>query len=151
MSAWTRINSDAARRFSVHVDAAVEAGAPHADEVAAREAATLLLGLPWELLHGGEGFLFQGATPTRVRRRLPNTRVLDMPVVATPIRILLVSARPEDEACGYIDHRASALPLVEAMEELGGLGAHSSLKPAHPARLARRTRPVPGARASRIM
>src|SRR5207302_5667382 len=34
---------------------------------------------------------------------------------------LLVTARPEDEACGYIDHRASALPLVEAMEELGGL------------------------------
>ena len=39
-----------------------------------------------------------------------------MPVVATPIRILLVTARPEDDACGYIDHRASALPLVEAME-----------------------------------
>ena len=38
-----------------------------------------------------------------------------------PIRILLVTARPEDEACGYIDHRASALPLVEAMEKLGGL------------------------------
>ena len=44
--------------------------------------------------------------------------VLDVPVVATPIRILLVTARPEDEACGYIDHRASALPLVEAMESL---------------------------------
>ena len=87
----------------------------------AREAATLLLGLPWELLHDGDGFLFQGAKPTRVRRRLPNTRDLEVPVVATPIRILLVTARPEDDACGYIDHRASALPLVEAMEELGGL------------------------------
>ena len=41
---------------------------------AAREAATVLLGLPWELLHDGKGFLFQGAKPTRVRRRLPNTR-----------------------------------------------------------------------------
>lgn len=51
-----------------------------------------------------DGFLFQGAKPTGVRRRLPNTGVLDVPVVATPIRILLVSARPEDEACGYIDH-----------------------------------------------
>lgn len=151
MSAWTRINSDAARRFSVHVDAAVEAGAPHADEVAAREAATLLLGLPWELLHGGEGFLFQGATPTRVRRRLPNTRVLDMPVVATPIRILLVSARPEDEACGYIDHRASALPLVEAMEELGGLVRIQVLSPPTLPALREENSTVPGARASRIM
>jgi hypothetical protein len=113
MRAWARINNDAARRFSVHVDAEVEAGAPHADEVAAREAATLLLSLPWELLHDRESFLFQGAKPTLVRRRLPNTRVLDAPVVATPIRILFISARPEDEACGYLDHRASALPLVE--------------------------------------
>jgi len=47
--------------------------------------------------------------------------VLEVQVVATPIRILLVTARPEDDACGYIDHRASALPLVGAMEELGGL------------------------------
>ena len=44
-----------------------------------------------------------------------------MPVVATPIRILLVTARPEDDACGYIDHRVSALPLVEATEALPGL------------------------------
>src|SRR6185295_1805543 len=44
-----------------------------------------------------------------------------VPVVATPIRILRVTARPEDDSCGYIDHRASALPLVEAMESLRGL------------------------------
>jgi hypothetical protein len=122
MKAWDRIGGQVRRRFSVHVDAAPEAGAPAADVEAAREAATVLLSLPWELLHDGKGFLFQGAKPTRVRRRLPNTRSdLQVPVVATPIRILLVTARPEDEACGYIDHRASALPLVEAMEELGGL------------------------------
>ena len=42
-------------------------------------------------------------------------------VVTTPIHILLVTARPEDDSCGYIDHRASALPLVEAMESLPGL------------------------------
>ncbi|MFH0980157.1 MAG: TIR domain-containing protein [Planctomycetota bacterium] len=121
MNAWARIDDHAGRRLSVHVDAALEAGAPAADVATAREAATLLLGLPWELLHDGDSFLFQGAEPTRVRRRLPNTKVLDVPVVATPIRILLVTARPEDDACGYIDHRASALPLVEAMEALGGL------------------------------
>jgi hypothetical protein len=56
-----------------------------------------------------------------VRRRLPATKRFEVPVVATPIRILLVTARPEDEACRYIDHRASALPLVEAMEGMPGL------------------------------
>lgn len=129
LNAWARIDEHAGRRFSVHVDATLEAGTP-ADEVqSAREAATELLGLPWELLHDGDSFLFQGAKPTRVRRRLPNTRVLDVPVVAPPIRILLVTARPEDEACGYIDHRASALPLVEAMEDLGGLVRLRVLRP----------------------
>ena len=121
MQTWATIGEHAGRRFSVHVDAALEAGTPEADVATAREAATQLLGLPWELLHDSDGYLFQGAKPTRVRRRLPNTKVLDVPIVATPIRILLVTARPEDDACGYIDHRASALPLVEAVEALPGL------------------------------
>ena len=121
LQAWAKIDRHAGRRFSVYVDNTLEAGMPQNEQEDAREAATLLLGLPWELLHNGDGFLFQGAKPTRVRRRLPNTKVLDLPPVATPIRILLVTARPEDEACGYIDHRASALPLVDAMEALGGL------------------------------
>ena len=129
MNAWANIGDHAGRRFSVHVDTALEAGASEADVTTTKEAATLLLGLPWELLHDGDGFLFQGAKPTRVRRRLPNTRVLDVPVVATPIRILLVTARPEDDACGYIDHRASALPLVDAMESLPGLVKIHVLKP----------------------
>jgi len=121
MDSWARIEGDARRRFSIQVDATPQTGAAAGDIKAARESATLVLGLPWELLHDGDRFLFQGAQPTRVRRRLPSTRMLDVPVVATPIRILLVSARPEDDACPYVDHRASALPLVEAMEALGGL------------------------------
>jgi hypothetical protein len=99
------------RRFSIHVDARLEDGASEADAATAREAATLLLGLPWELAHDGTSFVFQGARPTRVRRRLPNTRQLDVAVVATPIRILVISARPEDDVCG-IDHGASALPIA---------------------------------------
>lgn len=130
LQAWARIDSHAGRRFSIHIDPALEDGAPEADVRTAREAATVLLGLPWELLHDGSAFLFQGDKPARVRRRLPNTLVLDVPVVAPPIRILLVSARPEDEACGYIDHRASALPLVDAMEELPGLVRLTLLSPA---------------------
>src|SRR5215813_10072666 len=121
MQAWATIASQAERRFSVHVDAKLEAGAPEADVKVANEAATELLKLPWELLHDGDAYLFQGAKPSRVRRRLPNTRVLDVRVASTPIRILLVTARPEDDACGYFDHRVSALPLVEAMESLPGL------------------------------
>ncbi|HEX5965754.1 MAG TPA: tetratricopeptide repeat protein, partial [Pyrinomonadaceae bacterium] len=88
-----------------------------------------MLGLPWELLHDGEAYLFQGAKPMRVRRRLPNTKVLDVPVVATPIRILLVTARPEDDECGFLDHRTSALPLVEATESLPGLVKIQILSP----------------------
>lgn len=120
LQSWKQIAATAGRRFSVHVDGSLEEGALEADQTAARAAATELLALPWELLHDGSSFLFQGALPTRVRRRLPNSGVFSVPVVATPIRILLVSARPEDDACGYIDHRASALPLVDAMEALGG-------------------------------
>lgn len=119
LQAWAQVGDDAARRFSVHVEPELDDGMPEADVLAAREAATLLLGLPWELLHDGRGFLFQGGRPVRVRRRLPNTHAVEPPVLATPIRILLASPRPEDAACGYIDHRASSLPLVRAMEELG--------------------------------
>jgi tetratricopeptide (TPR) repeat protein len=121
LSAWARIGDQVDRRFSVYVDTALEEGAPDDDVKAAKEAGTQLLALPWELLHDGDGYLFQGAKPVCVRRRLPKTKVLDVPVVATPIRILLVTARPEDDSYSYIDHRASALPLVEAMESLPGL------------------------------
>ncbi|HEU4833724.1 MAG TPA: tetratricopeptide repeat protein [Pyrinomonadaceae bacterium] len=120
LKAWARIDDHADRRFSVYVDTALEAGAPDDDVKTAKEAAGLLLALPWELLHDGDSYLFQGAKPVRVRRRLPNTKVLDVPVVATPIRILLVTARPDDDFCPFIDHRTSALPLVEAMESLPG-------------------------------
>jgi hypothetical protein len=129
LQAWSRIAPNAERRFSVHLAPDVEAGAPEADQAEAREAAVALLGLPWELLHDGERFLFQGARPTRVRRRLPNKGVYEVSVVAPPIRILLVTARPDDEACGYIDHRVSAKALVDAVEALGGLVEPNQLRP----------------------
>ncbi|MCC2867597.1 MAG: toll/interleukin-1 receptor domain-containing protein, partial [Candidatus Accumulibacter phosphatis] len=109
-----------ARRFSVEVDSASDAGTPEEQVLLAREAATLLLGLPWELLHDGRGYLFQGGEPVRVRRRLPSEQPVPVAVLATPIRVLLASPRPEDDACSYIDLRASAGPLVDAMEALAG-------------------------------
>lgn len=121
LKSWAAIGpAQAARRFSVQIDTAPIAGALDDEALAMREAGTLLLGLPWELLHDGRSFLFQGAQPVRVRRRLPNDHAVPVPVQATPVRVLLVSPRPEDVACSYIDHRASADPLVAAMEALAG-------------------------------
>ncbi|HXU31309.1 MAG TPA: tetratricopeptide repeat protein [Thermoanaerobaculia bacterium] len=121
--AWAKIDEHAGRRFSVHVDleATLEADATEEQRKEAKEVSTLLLGLPWELLHDRKSYLFQGKKPTRVRRQLPSTDSFGVPIVEPPIRILLVTARPEDDSCRYIDHRASALPLVEAMESLPGL------------------------------
>src|SRR5215475_4443408 len=45
MKAWEKISGSANRRFSVHVDTALEAGAPETEVQAAQEVATLLLGL----------------------------------------------------------------------------------------------------------
>jgi tetratricopeptide (TPR) repeat protein len=93
------------------------------------EAATLLLSLPWELIHDEQGYLFEGKHGIRVRRRLPRGK--SYPAVATepPIHVLLVSPRPEDESAGYIDHRASARPLVEALSQLGELAEFKLLTP----------------------
>ncbi|MCX5954115.1 MAG: tetratricopeptide repeat protein [Cyanobacteria bacterium] len=130
LQAWAGVAAGASRRFSVSVDDSLLLGSSEAENATAQEAATALLALPWELLHNGDGFLFQGARPTRVRRRLPNKRTLAVPVVAPPIRVLLISARPEDDSCAYLDHRASALPLVAATEELGEVLRLSLLHPA---------------------
>jgi tetratricopeptide (TPR) repeat protein len=130
LQAWAGVDAGASRRFSVSVDDSLLLGSSEEEKNAAQEAATALLALPWELLHNGDGFLFQGGRPSRVRRRLPNRRDRAVPVVAPPIRVLLITARPEDAACGYLDHRASALPLVAATEELGDVLRLSLLHPA---------------------
>jgi tetratricopeptide (TPR) repeat protein len=130
LQAWAGVEAGASRRFSVSVDDSPLLGASEAENATAQEAATALLALPWELLHNGEGFLFQGGRPTRVRRRLPNKRDRAVPAVAPPIRVLLITSRPEDYSCGYLDHRASALPLVAATEELGEVLRLSLLHPA---------------------
>jgi tetratricopeptide (TPR) repeat protein len=129
LQGWAGVGERASRRFSVTVDTSLVSGASEEEQNSAREAAIALLGLPWELLHNGRNFLFQGARPVRVRRRLPIKDHMPIPVVAPPIRVLLITARPEDEACGYIDHRASSLPLVAATEELGDLLRLTQLHP----------------------
>src|SRR5262245_47626734 len=129
LHAWQHAAAGAARRFSVLVDSDPPDGSDPEAQAAAKEAATGLLALPWELLHDGRSYLFQGQHAVRVRRRLPNRYAQPHMVTDLPIRILLVSPRPENAHAGYIDHRISALPLVEAVESLGKLAELTVLTP----------------------
>ncbi|MGA7241228.1 MAG: tetratricopeptide repeat protein [Bryobacteraceae bacterium] len=122
LDAWSAAGA-AERRFTVKVDRQLIAGTPPEKQKEADEAATLLLGLPWELIHDQQGYLFQGARPVRVRRGLPNGDRQRAVATEPPIRVLLVSPRPEDESAAYIDHRISARPLVEALSRLGHLAS----------------------------
>ncbi|MCP5104293.1 MAG: TIR domain-containing protein, partial [bacterium] len=126
---WEAANPGAGRRFTVFVDSRLVTGAKKKKRAGADEAATLLLCLPWELMYREGAYLFQGDSPIRVRRRLPNRKSLKGRVSEPPIRILLVSPRPEDERAGYIGHRVSALPLVTALESLGDMARLTVLSP----------------------
>jgi hypothetical protein len=122
LAEWQR--KTGSRRFSVQVDDKPVAGTSEEKAALSREAASDLLSLPWEILHDGQGYLSQGANGVRVRRRLPNRKLTQTLKADLPIRVLLVSPRPEvdehNNPVGYIDHRISALALVKAVENLGG-------------------------------
>jgi len=128
VTGWQQARDLVERRFSIQVDANLLEGTDD-EQTKALEAASKLLGLPWELLHDGKNYLSEGAHPVSVRRRLPNYENLLPVVMQLPIRILLLSPRPEQEDVGYIDHRASALPLVNAVESLGDLVELTVLTP----------------------
>ncbi|PWQ93393.1 CHAT domain-containing protein [Leucothrix arctica] len=127
LTAWQQARNEVERRFSVQVDAST---LEHGQEaiLKANEAASRLQSLPWELLHD-DSYLSDGANPVRIRRRLPNYKQQVPSLTDLPIRILLLSPRPEEKGIGYIDHRASALPLVEAVEKLGDLVQLKILSP----------------------
>ncbi|MEO5331136.1 MAG: tetratricopeptide repeat protein [Magnetococcus sp. YQC-5] len=121
---WKQAGRTASRRFTVLVEASE----------ASSEASARLLSLPWELLHEDEKFLFQGGQPVRVRRRLPSTHSHPPLTFTPPLRVLLVSPRPEDEFASYIDHRVTAKPLAKALAGLGELVALTVLEtPTFPA------------------
>ena len=117
------------RRLSVLVDERSLEGADEAAQRQARQAATQWLALPWELLHDGDGFVFQGARGVRVRRQLPGGTVRTPLLTDPPLRVLLVSPRPEDARAAYLDHRVSAQPVVEALNALGQLATCTLLTP----------------------
>lgn len=119
--AWQNVPEQAEHRFSVSIDYDSPEVAGQQNIFTAWQAACQLLGLPWELLHNDSSYLFHGRRPVCVRRRLPN-RSWQRPIrTQLPLRILLISPRPEDDWTRHIDHRVSARPLVEAMESLGEL------------------------------
>jgi len=71
LSAWRSLDAHTERRFTVFVDAQLSKDCSKEKQNEADEAASLLLGLPWELIHDGKGYLFQGARSIRARRKLP--------------------------------------------------------------------------------
>jgi tetratricopeptide (TPR) repeat protein len=129
LTPWKQTETNRERRFTVKVDPRAKKGSSEQEEAETQEAATLLLGLPWELLHDGKTYLFQGGQGVRVRRGLPRSTAYPTFSTKPPIRILLVSPRPEDESAGYIDHRISAKPLVATLEPLGDLAELTVLAP----------------------
>ncbi|MDM8528649.1 tetratricopeptide repeat protein [Anaerolineales bacterium HSG24] len=127
--AWHSLPKAVERRFTVYVDKQLVRGSADSAQAEANSAATLLLALPWELGHDGRSYLFQGGRPVQVRRRLPNRRQVDSVQTEPPLRVLLVSPRPEEKRAGYIDHRAIAGPVTAALNELGQLVELTLLSP----------------------
>lgn len=128
-AAWHNTRTESERLFSVLVETALLEDATDAEKANANPAASRLQSLPWELLHDGKGYVSDGKYPVRIRRRLPNYDQKPPSITQLPIRILLLSPRPEQDGVGYIDHRASALPLVAAVEALGDLAELRVLTP----------------------
>ncbi|MBF0162355.1 MAG: tetratricopeptide repeat protein [Magnetococcales bacterium] len=123
--AWEAASRGHQRRFTVWMDDAalsVFPSAPVSQSVRKKKVAMAqLLSLPWEVLHDGTRFLFQGFVPVRVRRRLPNRIHREILSSAPPLRVLLLSPRPEDEQASYIDHRGTAQLVAEVLAGLGNL------------------------------
>ena len=121
LAAWRPARGS--RHFSVQVDGEPPEGTPEAEAAHLREAVSDLLSLPWEILHDGDGYLSQGANGARGRRRLPNRKPTTTLQADLPIRVLLISPRPEVDGdgnpVGYLDHRVSAKALVQAVADLG--------------------------------
>lgn len=121
LNAWSE--KTGSRRFSVEVNSASPKDSGRTKAQQAHEAASRLLALPWEIMHNGNGYLSAGGNGIQIRRSLPNRKQTAPLKARLPIRVLLLSPRPDisegGQPVGYLDHRSSAMPLVQAMENLG--------------------------------
>jgi tetratricopeptide (TPR) repeat protein len=95
-----------------------------------------VLRLPWELLADESGHLFPRGLS--VRRRLRKTTATPTKPFSLPVRVLMVISRPEE--AGFIDPRADALALLEALDGLGNAAEVEFLYPPTLAALTKRLR-----------
>lgn len=74
------------------------------------------LSLPWELLHDEQGFLvLRTRNPVSLIRRLPQRELGGFQTsFEPPLRILMITARPDD--AGYIDPRSTARELLDEVQ-----------------------------------
>ena len=73
-----------------------------------------ILRLPWELLRDEGGYLF--SEQISVRRRMHKVKPQDVKPFDPPVRILMVTCRPD--GAGFIDPRSIATPLLESLDAL---------------------------------
>jgi hypothetical protein len=106
---WETLPKGVDRRFTIFVDSRLLEDSSEEEQAEAGEV--------------------RGARPVLVRRRLPSQRYFPRLMAEPPIRVLLVSPRPEDEGTHYIDHRVIAQPMTEALGELGDLAELTVLAP----------------------
>ena len=72
------------------------------------------LSIPWELLHDEQGFLsLRTRRPVSIIRRLPTQFATFQTHIDPPLRVLLVTARPNDE--GFFDPRLVGRELFDVM------------------------------------
>ncbi|MGH7595143.1 MAG: hypothetical protein ACREOI_02275 [bacterium] len=95
-----------------------------------------VLRFPWELLADESGHLFPRGLS--VRRRLHKTTAQPTKPFSLPVRVLMVISRPEE--AGFIDPRADALALFEALDGLGNAAEVEFLYPPTLAALTKRLR-----------
>ncbi len=105
------------------------------------------LSLPWELLHDEQGFLALRLEPVMILRRIEQTGLATLTTDFTPpLRVLLVTARPE--GAGFVDPRSIARELLDEVEpqiEQGAMALEFLRPPTFSAlreRLRDRERPV---------
>jgi tetratricopeptide (TPR) repeat protein len=86
-----------------------------------------ILRLPWELLRDEGGYLFAKNPPMTVLRRMHQTRRTKISEFELPIRILMVTCRPD--GAGFIDPRSIATPLLESLDAITEMVEVEFLRP----------------------
>ena len=84
-----------------------------------------ILRLPWEILRDEGGYLFSEGVS--LRRRLHKVRRQNVQPFDLPVRILMVTCRPD--GAGFIDPRSIAAPLLDALAGLPGQVEVEFLRP----------------------